>query len=702
MIAVCRVNTNRSHVYGFSRGGRTVSAFYCDLGRSRLFAQNRTLGKYFIQPDTQWRRIRTPFISLMNKSGEQTPSANRKRPPVEPNKINTLEKSRRWRVGDGWVAHEHSKPQTHICGNLLSMPHEPGVLAMRHAITLLCLLLLTACGKEPTHTHPPAATPEALLAHGDEFAEAVIQVTDNIHVAIGFGIANSIMIEGDDGVIIVDTMESMEAARRVAKRFREITDKPVKALIYTHSHPDHILGAGAFVEPGDAVRIFAHDTLEQGADKIFSVLQPIITRRSMHMYGNFLQKKERTNVGIGPFVDMHEGSTMQMLRPTDTFSDRLEVDIAGVRVVLQHAPGETDDQLLVWLPEQKVLMPGDNFYRAFPNLYTIRGTSYRDPKTWADSLDIMRRLGAEIMVPSHSRPIHGTEEVYRHLTDYRDAIRYVYDQTIRMMNAGMTPDELAARLRLPPHLAGSPFLQPFYGKPEWSARMIYQGQLGWFDSNPANLNPTPPRDKAERMIKLVGGEAAMAKAVQEALDASEYQWVLELTDLLLRVSPEHSAGREARIAALRALAERENNPNARHYYLTHAGELAGDFVVPNRLASANDDMLREIPLSAYFDSLAVTLDGEAAWDLHQRVTFEFSDLDEARTLTVRRGVTELEDGIAANADIHVRVDSLRFKQLLAGERNPAVALARDYDFERGGRVALARFLKLFDPDIDVE
>ena len=564
------------------------------------------------------------------------------------------------------------------------------------------LLLLSACDRETADRQPPAATPEALHAHGEEFEEQVIQVTDNIHVAIGFGIANSIMIEGDDGVIIVDTMESMEAAQRVAERFRAITDKPVKALVYTHSHPDHIFGAAAFVDDDVPVQIFAHDTLEEEADKIFSKLQPIITRRSMHMYGNMLRNEERTNVGIGPFVDTQPDSTVNMLRPTDTFSDTLEVEVAGVRLVLKHAPGETDDQILVWLPEQNVLMPGDNFYRAFPNLYTIRGTSYRDPKTWADSLDMMRRLGAEIIVPSHSRPIHGADEIYRHLTDYRDGIRYVYDQTIRMMNAGLTPDELAPRLELPPHLADSPFLQPFYGKPEWSARMIYQGQLGWFDSNPTNLHPTPPAEKAQRMVELIGGESALADAVAQALEAGEYQWVLELTDLLLRKAPQHEAGREARIQALHGLAEREINPNARHYYLTHAGELAGDFEVPNRIVIPDDRMLESIPLSTYFNGMAVALDGEAAWDIHQRVAFEFTDLDEARTLTVRHGVTELEDGVHDDADIHVRVDSLRFKQLLAEQRNPAVALARDYEFERGGRIALGRFLRLFNPDIEVE
>ncbi|WP_162925863.1 alkyl sulfatase dimerization domain-containing protein [Isoalcanivorax indicus] len=569
--------------------------------------------------------------------------------------------------------------------------------------TLLCtLLLLSGCDRPTERTAPPAASPEQLLSHGEEFREDVIEVTDGVHVAVGFGIANSIMIEGDDGVIIVDTMESLQAAERVAERFRAITDKPVKALIYTHSHPDHIFGAAAFITPGHTPQVYAHDTLMQEADKIFSVLQPVITRRSLHMYGNLLPDEERTNVGIGPFVAMDDDAGIEMLRPTHTFRDSLDIEVAGVAISLHHMPGETDDQIMVWLPEKRVMMPGDNFYKAFPNLYTIRGTSFRDPKQWADSLDRMRRFDAEHLVPGHSRPISGAEAIRQHLTDYRDAIRYVHDQTIRMMNAGLTPDEIAPQLQLPPHLAASPYLQFFYGKPEWAARMIFQGQLGWFDGNPSNLHPTPPDEKATRLTALIGGETRLAEAVSDAAEAGDHQWVLELTDTLLRVAPDHAEGREARIRALRALAAQEINPNARHWYLTHAAELAGEITVPERIFTPGDEMLAGIPLRAYFNGMAVALDGNAAMDLHQFTVFEFTDLKEAWTLEVRRGVTELHEGARDDADLHVRVDSLRFRQLLAGERNPAVALARDYDFVTGGRVRLARFLRLFNPEIETE
>jgi alkyl sulfatase BDS1-like metallo-beta-lactamase superfamily hydrolase len=567
---------------------------------------------------------------------------------------------------------------------------------------LIAALLAAACGGEPPEP-PPTPTPEALTEHGEEFREDVVEVTEGVYVAIGFGIANSILIEGEDAAIVVDVMESLEAAERIAERFRAITDKPVKALVYTHSHPDHIHGGAAFVDPDDRdLEIFAHDSLIAAADKISGVLQPIITRRSMRMYGNPLPDEQRTNVGLGAFVAVGEDSTLQVLRPTQTFDHRLEVEVAGVKLVMEHAPGETEDQIFVWLPDKRVLLPADNFYKAFPNLYTIRGTSYRDPKQWADSLDRMRALGAEHLVPSHGRPISGAEEVDQRLTEYRDGIRYVYDQTIRLMNAGATPDEIAERLTLPPHLAESPYLQTFYGKPSWSARAVFQGELGWYDGNPSQLQPTAPGERAQRMAALAGGEGALLEALEQAAADSEHQWLLELSDHFLRLRPDHERARKLRIDALRALAASEHNPGARHYYLTTAAELEGTVAVPERVLTPRDEMLRAMPLSIFFDGMAVALDGPAAWEVEQSVAFEFPDLDTARTLTVRRGVSELAEGVSADADIHVRVDSLVFKRMLAGLRNPALAIATDFDYVEGGRLGFAGFMRLFNPEIELE
>lgn len=568
---------------------------------------------------------------------------------------------------------------------------------------LLPLLLNAACGgKAPPAPAAPVLAPEALHAHSDEFRREVITVSPGVHVAVGYGIANSVLIEAPEGLIVVDTMETLEAAAEVAAEFRKISQQPVRALIYTHSHQDHIGGGPAYLLPGqDAPAVYAHRRTQALIDHSSVELQAAIQRRAFFMYGNFLSPEEMVNVGNGPRLAVGADSRISVLRPTRTFEQELEETVAGLRLRLVHAPGETEDQLFVWLPDRRVLLAGDNIYRAFPNLYTLRGTRYRDPKAWAASLDQMRALKPEVLVPGHSRPLIGAEPVLATLTDYRDAIRYVYDQTVRLINQGLGPDEIATRLRLPAHLAASPWLQEFYGRPDWSARSIYAGSLGWFDGNPSGLKPLPQAEEAARIAALAGGPEALGAAVRAAAARGEHQWVLQLSDHALRLDPPPAGVRAARIAALRALGEAEANPNARHWYLVAMHELAGDLVLPAQALKPTPDMLAAMPLSLFFDGMAVNLDAEAAADRRLRVVFEFSDSPERYTYHLRRGVSEIVAGDDPGAELRVRVSAQRFKEALAQIRNPALAVVRDFEVLSGSRLEFIRFMQLFKPDLDL-
>ena len=342
---------------------------------------------------------------------------------------------------------------------------------------------LAACGDSSAPEPRATPAPDALREHSKLFEKEVVEVTDGVHVAVGFGLANSIMLEGDEGIIIVDTMETVAEGEAVLAAFREITDKPIAAIIYTHNHADHVFGARAFAAPGE-VPVYAHQSTGYYINRVVNQIRPIITTRSMRMFGHHLPEGERINDGIGPHLGVSEESTLFALPPDHTVDERLETTIAGIKLELVHAPGETEDQLFVWLPEKKVVLSGDNIYQTFPNLYTIRGTYYRDVQKWAASLDKIRALDAEFLVPSHTRPLSGRERIHDTLTDYRDAIQYVHDQTLRHMNKGLTPDQIVERVQLPPHLAESLWLQEFYGKVSWSVRSVFDGYLGWFDGNP--------------------------------------------------------------------------------------------------------------------------------------------------------------------------------------------------------------------------
>jgi len=265
-------------------------------------------------------------------------------------------------------------------------------------------VLLTLCCGDAEAPLPPDAKDfaglvhPALAAHSAEFEKRVYRVTDGVHVAVGYALANSILIEGDDGAIIVDVTGSVETAREVRAEFEKITDKPIRALIYTHNHADHVFGGKGFFDeatPTD-IDIYAHETTEYYINRVVGILRPILSRRSARMFGTHLSHGPEglINDGIGPSLEIGPESTLGLLRPTRTFRDELELEIAGVKLVLVHAPGETNDQLFVWLPDKKTLLPGDNVYKAFPNLYTIRGTLYRDVLEWSRSVDKMRDLHA--------------------------------------------------------------------------------------------------------------------------------------------------------------------------------------------------------------------------------------------------------------------------------------------------------------------
>jgi alkyl sulfatase BDS1-like metallo-beta-lactamase superfamily hydrolase len=438
---------------------------------------------------------------------------------------------------------------------------------------LLSLVILTA----PALAQQ--SNKEKLTAHSEEFHREVIQVTDNVWVAVGYALANTILIEGTDGVIIVDTTESPRAAKSIKAEFDKITTKPVKAVIYTHNHYDHVNGTQTFV--GDATpNVYAHSTLHNNVMTRRNIVGPSIARRSSRQFGIPLPDAQRPNAGIGPKLVMGGLGVSEYMEPTHTFEESMEIEEAGIKMKLVLAPGETDDQLYVWLPDQKMLLPGDNIYKAFPNLYAVRGTPYRDVRKWANSLDLMVKEGPEILVPSHTRPIIGKERCTELLSNYRDAIQYVYDETIKGMNAGVSPDELALSIHLPDKLAKEPFLDEFYGTIPWSVKSIFVGHLGWFDGNATNLFPMVPVERAQAMADLAGGVEALYIQVENAIADGKYIWACELSDQLLALNHREKEVKGLKAKALIALADQQISANARNYYLTSAVQLGAKLTAP--------------------------------------------------------------------------------------------------------------------------
>ncbi len=564
------------------------------------------------------------------------------------------------------------------------------------AIMAILLVLLSACAKEKAPAPVDIGANPDLAAHTDEFRQEVIEVTDGVYVAIGFGLANSILLEGDDGVVIVDTMESVEAAIPVRAAFAEITAKPVRAIIYTHYHSDHTSGASVMAGD-DNPDVYSHATTSYYMDRIATITRETTYRRAMRQFGTLLPEGGLINAGIGPRLEFDESKTPGMLAPTKTFAaDRLELDIAGLKLSLFHAPGETPDQIFIWMPEKKVLLPADNYYKSFPNLYAIRGTAYRDVKRWVASIDKMRALRPEYLVPHHTRPLTGADEIYRVLTNYRDAIQFVHDQTIRWMNRGLTPMEIVEKVRLPPHLARQPYLHQYYGTVAWSVRAVFDGYLGWFGGNATDLFPLPLKERARRFADLAGGEQNLLKAARQAVDKQDYQWALELTDQLLTLKPEFEEARLLKGTALKALGGQQIAATARNYYLTQAMETEGRLHI-GMMTIPDKRLLKKLQVADIFNAMAVKLDPEKSMDVDTVAGFRFPDTGEAYSVHVRRGVAEVRPQFPDNPDITLTVDAAVWKEVVTGFRNPAVALVKDVDKE-GGLVDIIAFLNLFKSD----
>ncbi len=568
---------------------------------------------------------------------------------------------------------------------------------MRRPLGYLVLFALCACSRPPAPVPKSSSSHEGQLAHREQLRKDIITAAPGVHVAIGYGLANTIWLEGPDGVVVVDTLGSLKAARAAKAALRKITDKPIRAIVLTHNHADHTFGTQAMLE-GEApdVPIYAHHNMNAALDRVVSVIRPIIYTRSMRMFGTQLGGDDLMHCGIGAYLET-DLTDAGLRRPTHTFEQRLELTIAGLRIVLQHAPGETDDQLHLWLPDAQVLLPADNFYRAFPNLYTIRGTPYRDVRSWVRSLDAMRALKPKVLVPSHTRPIEGTEAVYTALTDYRDAIQYVHDQTVRGMNLGLTPDVLVAQVRLPPHLSQSPYLAEHYGTVAWSVRSIFDGYLGWFDGVGAHLEPLSAQARAQRWARALPKGSSLAGMAEQALQSEDHQWAAELAQLALATAPDDRAAQTTLSQALRALGEAHPSANGRNYYLTAAAEASGRVHIDRpRMDQLHPSFLQRLPLERFLASMPVHLNPKASRDVQLCAGFIFTQPDARYTIEIRRGVAIVQEQGGCKPAFTLHCSAETYKALVVNKTGPAQALAEGALKIDGSMVDLVAFFRLFE------
>jgi len=427
---------------------------------------------------------------------------------------------------------------------------------------------------------PPANFPHSKEREvaNDTIAKApgpqILKLRESVYMATGYALTNMIMIETKEGLVIVDTMETLTGAAKVMAEFRKATDKPVKYVIYTHNHGDHFRGTKACY--GDGVKVIAHSRFMEEV-KLQEVRGKSGFIRSGAMFAINQPWKDRTSMAFdypAPYKSQLNWDQLKpgdIIWPTDTFTNRHTIRLGGITFELIHAPGETPDQIIVGIPEYGTVCCADNFYASFPNLYTIRGTSPRPVLDWAGAQDRALAFEPHILLPGHGLPIEGRETIKTVLTNYRDAIRHVHDQTLKALSEFMSPEAAIAAAALPPNLANLPYLKERYGYIPYCVRSIYDSYVGWFDGNPVNLSPLTPKELGAEILTIAGSADRILAHAEKAQRAGRHQAALELCEMVLENDPGNRAARLMKITSLLGLSNLSENFPTANYYKVFAG-----------------------------------------------------------------------------------------------------------------------------------
>ncbi|MFN0186223.1 MAG: alkyl sulfatase dimerization domain-containing protein [Aquabacterium sp.] len=528
-------------------------------------------------------------------------------------------------------------------------------------------------------------------------------VAPGVWTYVGNGLSNQTFVQGPQGVIAIDTGESVQEMGDALARLREHTDAPVVAVIYTHFH--YVAGTRAI--PGaQALPIWSHARVDANRHRTGGEIAPMYQRGLVHQFGIRLPADGEdglVSVGLGPWFrnPAHAPFTTGYLPPTNTFTEPTETTLAGLPVVFTPAPSDADDSVTVWFPTLGLAV-NNLVWPALFNVFAIRGEEYRDPRVLLTGLDHLNALGAQHLVGAHGPPLSGAQAIREVVTDYRDAIQFLWDQTVRGLNRGLSADELTAFVQLPARFQRTYFTQQHYGLAEHHVRQIQNGLIGWFDGVESSLFPLPPVERASRLIAGFGGRDAVRQQSAQALADGDLRWALELATWLVR-SQSGPAGRadggtpqeRASLAAvLRAIAQRSTAANIRNWCLTRALELEGRIDLSRQRTHGFRPAEVEARPAAALHTLRVLLDPPRAAALDHELRLVFDDGSSAG-LRLRGGVAVPTDGAAA--DVTLALSAATWGRILGGRsRLDQAHDAGEITLQQGDWALARRLLACFD------
>lgn len=474
------------------------------------------------------------------------------------------------------------------------------------------------------------------------FQHGLFQVTDGIYQVRGLDLSNMTIIEGDHGIIVIDPLISVDCAAAALKLYRDNRGhRPVTGLLYTHSHVDHFGGSrGVLRETDNNVPVIAPKGFMEHAvgENIF--VGNAMARRAVYMYGDGLKKGPDGQISAGLGSTTSTGITTLIPPTLDITKTGQEEVVDGVRFIFQMTPGtEAPSEMNFYIPDRHAICMAENATHNLHNILTLRGALVRDAQAWSSYLDevvVLFAQDANVSFASHHWPTWGRESIIRYLSEQRDLYAYLHDQTLRMMNQGLTGIEIAESFVLPDVLQKAWHAQGYYGSVSHNVKAIYQRYMGWYDGNPAHLWEHPPTEAGQRYVSCMGGVEAVVRMARAYIEKGDLRFAATLLSHAVFADPEHNEAREVLASAFEKLGYGSENGPWRNCYLTGADELRGK-TYPVSFDASNDGMIGALSVDQLLISLAIRIDGPRAQTESFIIDLHFTDQKQRRRLIMSNG-----------------------------------------------------------------
>ena len=506
----------------------------------------------------------------------------------------------------------------------------------------------------------------------------LFEVTEGIYQVRGYDLTNITFVEGDTGWIVFDPLMSQECASAALELVNEqLGERPIKGIVISHSHVDHFGGIKGIVSEEEAeaknIPIIVPEGFEEYAVSENLYAGNAMQRRTIYQYGSALEVSETGSLAMGIGLGQSTGMSTH-ISPNDEINKTGEISIIdGVTMEFQMTPGtEAPAEMNTWFPDKNALWLAENCTGTLHNLYTLRGAEIRDGNDWAGYImetDQLYGDQVEVVFQSHNWPHFGKEQIHEYLVNTATVYKFINDQTLLYINQGYTENEIADIIELPDELNEIWYTRQYYGTVAHNAKAVYQKYMGWYDANPVNLDPLPKTESAEKFVEYMGGDVYKILEMAKAdFEEGEYQWVAEITNILVYNDPTNMEARYLCADALEQLGYQAESGTWRNAYLTGAKELReGTLDDENIIVKSSGELTASMTPEMVLEYLGVLVDSNAAETLNFTMNLKFTDFGNY-LVTVKNGVVLYQkDVISEDADVTLTMPSKMFLPYLKGD-----------------------------------